>query len=434
MSAVPSRILVIGGGPAGMMAAGTAAEAGAGVTLVERMDRPGRKLRITGKGRCNLTNADLMETFPKRFRSGGRFLRSAFHRFSDQDLVAFMADLGVTTVVERGQRVFPESGDAREVVQALRSWILRLGVRIETGLRVSGITVRQGRACGLEAIGADGRPQSRAGAAVVLAAGGSSYPATGSSGDGFQLAESLGHRIVPVHPGLVPLETSGDRAARLQGLSLRNVGLQVRIEGKKRFEEFGELVFTHFGLSGPAVLTVSSKIVQALRQGQSVTACLDLKPALDETKLDRRLQRDLAERGGQKLQNLLRGLLPAKLVPVCLEDVGLSAETLGSQVTAEERKRLRLWLKDCRFEVVGSRSWPEAIVTVGGVELSQVDPRTLRSKLVQGLFLAGEVLNVDADTGGFNLQAAFSTGRLAGLSAAAEVLSKPEASAGEPLG
>lgn len=403
-----------------MMAAGSAAEKGARVRLLEKMDRPGRKLRITGKGRCNLTNAVLMDDFSERFGAGGRFLRSAFHRFSDSDLISFLDSLGVETTVERGGRVFPKSGDAREVVDAFVGWLRRVGVSLETGVRVLSIGHSQSELTGLEIQrthgGRDWLPAER----VILAAGGASYPATGSSGDGFELARSLGHTVKPVHPGLVPLETAGDRASRLQGLSLRNVAVRVLINGKKSFEEFGECLFTHYGLSGPVVLTLSSKIIRAVPESRSVSLSIDLKPALDNDKLDRRLQRDLATRGGQKLKNLLRGLLPAKLVPVCLEDVGLSEDTPGSQVTAEERKRLRLWLKDLRFEVIGFRSWDEAIVTLGGVTLSEVDPRSMRSKLIRGLYLAGEVLDIDADTGGYNLQAAFSTGRLAGLAAASE--------------
>jgi predicted Rossmann fold flavoprotein len=254
--------------------------------------------------------------------------------------------------------------------------------------------------------------------AVIVATGGASYPGTGSTGDGYRMAESVGHTITPIRPALVPLETAGDVAPRLQGLSLRNVSVRVWVDGKKRAEAFGEMLFTHFGISGPIILSLSGQIVDALRQGQDVRLSIDLKPALDERKLDARLLRDLDAHGKRQFRALLKDLLPAKLIPVCMDLTSISPYKVGHQITARERKRLRVWLKDFRLEVTGHRPLEEAIITAGGLSTREIDPRTMASRLIKGLYFAGEVLDVDADTGGYNLQAAFSTGWLAGRSAA----------------
>jgi len=253
---------------------------------------------------------------------------------------------------------------------------------------------------------------------VILAAGGASYPATGSTGDGYRLARATGHTIVPIRPALVPLETAGDLAPGLQGLSLRNVRVRLRLDGKRVAELFGEMLFTHFGVSGPIILTLSKRAVDGLRQRQAVTISLDLKPALDERKLDERLLRDLCSHGKQRLRTVLKGLLPQTLIPVCLELTGISPDRLASELTLQERRRLRAWLKDFRLEVTGYRPFTEAIITAGGVDTREVNPRTMASRLVQGLYLVGEVLDVDGDTGGYNLQAAFSTGWVAGRASA----------------
>jgi predicted Rossmann fold flavoprotein len=260
-----------------------------------------------------------------------------------------------------------------------------------------------------------------AAAVVIVATGGASYPGTGSTGDGYRLAAAVGHTIVPIRPALVPLETAGDVAPRLQGLSLRNVTARVWVDGEKRAEAFGEMLFTHFGLSGPIILSLSKRVVDALRLGQDVTLAIDLKPALDERKLDARLLRELDARGKQQFRTLLKSLLPRKLIPVCIALTGIPPHKAGHQITAGERKRLRGWLKDFRLQVTGHRPFSEALITAGGVDTAQVDPRTMASRLVAGLYFAGEVLDVDADTGGYNLQAAFSTGRMAGESAARSV-------------
>ena len=417
------QVIIVGAGAAGLMAAGQAAQQGAEALLLEKTNRAGRKLRITGKGRCNLTNDAPLSDFIAHFCSNGRFLRQAFSQFFTADLMAFLKELGVRTVTERGGRVFPASNQAQDVVEALTQWVRERGVTLRTGSPVEQLFVQGGRVTGVQVPNPSSHAEKTStvrryhAAAVIIATGGASYPGTGSTGDGYRLAESVGHAIVPIRPALVPLETAGDVAPRLQGLSLRNAVAQVRINGVKRAEAFGEMLFTHFGLSGPVILSLSKQVVDALRLGQRVTVSIDLKPALDERKLDARLLRDLDAHGKQQFCTLLKGLLPRKLIPVCIDLTAIPPDKLGNQVTAQERKRLRTWLKDFCLEVTGHRSWEEAIITAGGVDTRQVDPRTMASRLVEGLYFAGEVLDIDADTGGYNLQAAFSTGWVAGRSA-----------------
>ena len=421
------RVIVIGGGAAGLMAAGQAAELGAETLLLEKMKRPGNKLRITGKGRCNLTNVTPLSEFIAHFGPNGRFLRQAFSRFFTPELVAFFEELGVRTVTERGGRVFPASGRAQDVVDALVRWVGERGVTLRTRSPVKQLLVEGGRVVGVRVSGSQVSSEkpgfSSAGQVyradgVIVATGGVSYPATGSTGDGYRLAAAVGHTIVPLRPALVPLETAGDVAPRLQGLSLRHVTVRVWVNGKMQAEAFGEMLFTHFGLSGPIILSLSGRVVDALRQGQRVVLAIDLKPALDERKLDVRLLRDLDTHGKQQVRTLLEALLPRKLIPVCIDLTSISPHKVGHQITAQERKRLRTWLKDFRLEVTGYRSFTEAIITAGGVDTREIDPRTMASRLVEGLYFTGEVLDVDADTGGYNLQAAFSTGWLAGRAAA----------------
>jgi len=407
------KVIVIGAGAAGLMAAGQAAQMGAETLLLEKMNHPGRKLRIAGKGRCNLTNVAPVSEFIAHFGPNGRFLRQAFARFFNADLVAFFEELGVRTVAERGGRVFPASGQAQDVVDALVWRIGKQGVTLQTRSPVKRLLVEGGRVVGVQVP----RRIYRADA-VIVATGGASYPATGSTGDGYRLSQAVGHTIVPIRPALVPLETAGDVAPRLQGLSLRNVTVRVWVNGKKQAEAFGEMLFTHSGVSGPIILSLSRQVVDALLMKQTVFLSIDLKPALDEGKLDARLLRDLDARGKRHFRSLLKGLLPSKLIPVCIDLTGIPSDKMAHQITSEERKRLRTWLKDFRLEVTGHRPFTEAIITAGGVDTREVDPRTLASRLVEGLYFAGEVLDVDADTGGYNLQAAFSTGWVAGRSAA----------------
>lgn len=408
------QVIVVGGGPAGMMAAGQSANEGAETVLLEKMDRPGVKLRITGQGRCNITNVDPIREAIQHFPSGAFFVRPALYSFSQNDLRAFFADRGVPTEVQRGGRVFPASEDSRDVVNALTGWIRQRGVTLYTESEVEHLIVEGGRVSGV--IAADGR--SYRGDAVIVATGGASYPGTGSSGDGYRLAESAGHTIVPVRPALVPLETAGDVASRLEGLSLRNVNVSLWIDGVKENEAFGEMLFTGYGVSGPIILTLSREVVDALRMGKHVVLSIDLKPALDHPTLDARILRDIEASPKRHVQNMLGGLLPSSLIPVCVDLIEIPAHEPAHRISAEERKRLRVWLKDFRLPVTNHRPLEEAIVTAGGVDTGQVDPHTMSSRLTRGLYFAGEVLDVDAETGGYNLQAAFSMGWVAGRLAA----------------
>ncbi|MFQ5814098.1 MAG: NAD(P)/FAD-dependent oxidoreductase, partial [Anaerolineae bacterium] len=389
------RVIVIGAGAAGLMAAGQAAEMGAEPLLLEKMNRPGRKLRIAGKGRCNLTNVVPLSEFLTHFEPHGHFLRPAFYRFFNDDLVAFFEELGVPTVTERGGRVFPASSEAQDVVDALVRWVGERGVTLRTRSPVERLLVEESRVVGVQMSRNQVFPQKPGfyrSDAVIIATGGASYPATGSTGDGYRLAESVGHTIVPIRPALVPLETAGDVAPRLQGLSLRNVTVSMWVNGEKQAEAFGEMLFTHFGVSGPIILSLSRQVVDALHQGQSVAISIDLKPALDHPKLDARLLRDLDAHGKQQFRTLLKGLLPRKLIPVCIDLVNIPPHKVAHQITSEERQRLRMWLKDFRLEVTGHRPFTEAIITAGGVHPREVDPRTMASRLVEGLYFAGEVL------------------------------------------
>ena len=406
-------MIVIGGGPAGLMAAGQAALSGASVLLLEKMDQPGRKLRITGMGRCNLTNIIDQEAFITHFGRNGRFLRQAFGRFFNQDLIRFFESIGVETVTERGGRVFPNNMDAKELTSKLTDWVKTCGVEIISACPVDKVIVPDGVVTGV--ITRNGRQISAKN--VVIATGGASYVGTGSTGDGFRMARELGHTIIGIRPALVPLKTAGNAAQQLQGLPLRNARISLYVEGKKTNEMFGEMLFTHFGVSGPVMLTLSGEIVDALDAKKQVEISIDLKPALDEARLDARLLRELDAHGKQKTATMLKRLLPLKMTPVCAEQAGLSLEKPCHQVSAAERARLLRWLKDFRLTVNGYLPLEAAMITAGGVSLDEVDPRSMESKIVKGLYFAGEVLDLEADTGGYNLQEAFSTGWLAGKSA-----------------
>ncbi len=407
------RIVVIGGGAAGLMAAGQAAEARADTLLLEKMERPARKLCIAGKGRCNITNIAELPDFIAHFGKTGNFLRQAFWRFFTPDLMDFFKGLGLELVTERGGRVFPASGKASEVLAVLLQWLERCGVQIKLSSKVDELIISDKRIKGVVSRGRE-IPCD----AVILATGGASYPATGSTGDGYRLAVSAGHGIVPIRPALVPLETSGDAARKMAGLNLRNVNVHMLVNSKRRKEAFGEMIFTEFGVTGPVILTLSGEAVDAMRDGRKVALSVDLKPALDEKKLDARLLRDIASRGKEQVNSLLRGLLPREMIPVCLNITEIPPDRQASRISAKERRRLLTWLKDFRLEVTGYRPFAEAIVTAGGIDTGELDPRTMESRLTKDLFIAGELLDIQADTGGYNLQAAFSTGWLAGDSAA----------------
>ena len=416
------------------MAAGIAAQNGAETIIFEKKLRPGRKLRITGKGRCNLTNIIEIKEFLDHFDSGKRFLRQAFARFFADDLIKFFDQLGVKTDSERGGRVFPIDNDAKMVVDALDHWVRNCGVTIRTNSSVESLLTKNGRITGVQlpresqaAIKAPYPNRSRKSRddsklyqadAVIIATGGLSYPATGSTGDGYRLAKDVGHTIIPPRPSLIPIKTSGDTAQKLQGVSLRNVEVSLFVENKKQDKRFGEMLFTHFGLSGPIILSLSRQIVEAIQSKKKVEIAIDLKPALDDQKIKLRLLRDIEKNGKQRFKTLLKELLPRKLIPVCSDLLKIDPEKIGNQITSDERKRLGRWLKDFRFEINGYRSYDEAIITAGGVSTKEIDPRTMESRIIKGLYFAGEVIDIDADTGGFNLQAAFSTGWLAGQSAA----------------
>lgn len=407
-------IVVIGGGPAGIIAAGKAAFAGAKVLQLEKMEKPARKLRITGKGRCNITNVKPIEEFIDEIYPDGRFLRDAFKEFFVDDIIKLLNEQGVETVTERGQRVFPASGKAWDVAEGLLRWAKKSGVELLNHSKVEGIKVVDNAVKGVEFVNTiTGQRHFVTCKCTVIATGGLSYPATGSTGDGYELARTCGHSIVPLRPTLVGFETN-PVFLNSAGLTLKNVGLHLYIDGKKVDEEFGDLEVTPYGLSGPIILRVSRKMVDALAMKKKIELQLDLKPALDNQKLDARIQRDIEvnPRGG--VIDLARGLLPKELAFEMLDSIELAAQKNLSRLTPNERKSIRLWLKELSFTVKSHRSWDEAIATAGGVSLKEVNPRTMESKLVKGLFFAGEVLDLDGNTGGYNLQIAYSTGWLAG--------------------
>lgn len=406
-----SDIIVIGGGAAGMMAALTAADRGARVLLLERNQKVGRKLYITGKGRCNLTNNSTVQEVLENVPRNSRFLTGAMTRFPPADTMKFFESLGVPLKTERGNRVFPQSDRSADVIDALFLALRRAGVEIAEERAVR-ILTRGGHAAAVQT--EHGKYNCKA---VILATGGLSYPATGSTGDGYAMAEVLGHTIVEPRPSLVPLAAKGEDCGRMQGLSLRNVVVKVKNEkGKTVYRDQGELLFTHFGLSGPLILSASAHMREMGRE--HYTIWIDLKPALDEATLDVRLLRDLAENPNRAFHNVLEGLVPRLMVPVLVDRSGIPGGEKANSVTREQRRRLLELLKGFSVEIAGPRPIEEAIVTSGGVKVSEVDPKTMASKRIEGLYLAGEILDVDAYTGGFNLQIAWATGHAAGEAAA----------------
>ncbi len=384
------------------MAAIRAAECGADVVLIEKMSRVGKKLSITGKGRCNLTNIadvpDMIDNIP----GNGKFLTSVLTAFTSVDTINFFEGLGVATKLERGGRVFPVSDSASEVVEALLRRMSDLGVDLRTNTRLTDVIVRNKCVAGADINGKLERCD-----AVILATGGASYPATGSTGDGYAIAKRLGHTIVKILPALVPLETEEDFVRELQGLSLKNVRATLIADGETIGEEFGEMLFTHFGVSGPIVLTLSRKAAFALEEGKFVELSINLKPALSEEQLDARVLRDFEKYVNKAAKNAMVELLPAKLIPVILDLAFIDENKRINSVTAAERKRLVETLQDFRLTISKTRPISEAIVTAGGVETKEINPTTMQSKIIDGLYFAGEVIDVDGFTGGYNLQAAF---------------------------
>lgn len=406
------RIVVIGGGAAGMMAAICASESGAAVTLLEPNERLGKKLNITGKGRCNITNNADLETLLANVPRNGKFLYSAFSRFDGRAGMAFFEELGVPVKTERGNRVFPVSDRAFDVSGALERRLRRLRVQLVRD-RAADLTTADGAVTGVT-----GEKGTYPAQAVILATGGVSYPATGSTGDGHRLAAQAGHTVTELRGSLVPLEATlpGYPCRTLQGLSLRNVGLTVFEDRKKIYTDFGELLFTHFGVSGPLVLSASAHMRHFNKKTYRLE--IDLKPALDEQTLDRRLLSDFEKHINSDFINALSGLLPQKLIPMAVALSGIPERTKVHEITREQRRGLLTLLKHFPVEVQGPCPVEQAIVTSGGVKVSEIDPKTMESKIVKGLYFAGELIDVDAYTGGFNLQIAWATGRAAGRAAA----------------
>ncbi|MEN8202633.1 MAG: NAD(P)/FAD-dependent oxidoreductase [Bacteroidota bacterium] len=407
-------VIVVGAGPAGLLAAGSAAEMGSKVLILEKMRQEGRKLLITGKGRCNITNSAPASEFMKRIHPNGRFLKNAFAGYFSGDILNLLTKYGVDTTCERGGRYFPSSNKSADVLKALLKWVGELQVEIHCGFRVEKLGIEDGSIQGVIANGQEFRSGR-----VILATGGKSYPATGSNGEGFELARTAGHSITALRPSLVPLETEGGISQQLQGLTLKNVRASVWVNDKKKGEDFGEMIFTHFGLSGPIILTLSRIVVDELHLDKRVEISLDLKPALDEQKLDLRLIRDLNENGKKRISNIFKGWLPSSMIRVFLDQLGIDTEKEGHQVSSKERKRIRNLMKNFRFRISGHRSFKEAIITAGGIPTGEISSRSMESKLVKGLFFAGEMIDLDAETGGYNLQIAYSTGWLAGRSSLA---------------
>ena len=404
-------VVVIGGGAAGILAAGAAGSRGKKVILLEKNDKLGKKIFITGKGRCNLTNDGSIEELLDHVVSNRNFLYSSFYTFSNTDIIRLMHEFGVETKVERGNRVFPTSDKSSDVIRALTKYLSdnHVDVRLEKEVKdiiitnegVTGVKLKDGIIIECNK--------------VIVATGGMSYPSTGSTGDGYRFARSFGHSIIPLKPALVPLETEEEWVKELQGLSLKNIQLTGTYNNKIIYEEFGEMLFTHFGISGPIVLTMSNYINKYLDKG-TVKVLINLKPALKEDMIDKRLQRDFESNLNKQFKNSLNDLLPKKLIPVIIGLSGIQENKYVNQITKEERKKLIDLLLGLPITINRPRPLSEAIVTAGGISTKEINPSTMESKIVAGLYFAGELIDVDALTGGYNLQIAFSTGYLAGIS------------------
>lgn len=406
------RVVVIGGGAAGLMAAVIAGREGAKVTLLEKMNYVGKKMGITGKGRCNITNACDMSDFIKNTPGNGKFLYGAYERFTNEDLLQLLHDAGLETKVERGGRVFPASDSALDVRNTFMKLMKHYGVDVHLEEPVKKLLIDDGVVTGVvtdkETYHAD---------AVVIATGGKSYPATGSTGDGYILAAQVGHKITDIRPSLVPIVTEESWVKDLMGLSLRNVELSVVAKNKVQAKMFGEMMFTHFGITGPIVLSLSHTVGKLMRKKNIGTIGLDinLKPALSPEKLDKRLQKDFELYSKKQLINGMKDLLPSRLIPLIIELAGIDPQKPINQISKEERQQIGYMLQHMPLTVKGLRPVEEAIVTAGGISLKEFNPKTMESKLIKGLYGAGEVLDIDAFTGGYNLQAAFSTGYVAAM-------------------
>ena len=409
-----SHVIVVGGGAAGMFAAIAAAKNGHQVTLYEKNEKLGKKIFITGKGRCNITNAADMEELFDAVVTNSKFLYSSFYGYTNQNVIDFFEDAGVPVKIERGNRVFPISDHSSDVIRALEREMKKVGVKVCLNTEVKSVEAEKGKFN--KVVLKDTTTQTAD--ACIVATGGLSYRSTGSTGDGFRFAENVGHKVTQCFPSLVPMETKEPWICELQGLSLRNVEAKI-LDGKKElYKDFGEMLFTHFGVSGPLIISASSyvgkKFMDKNGQKKELTLEIDLKPALTEEQLDQRVLRDFEENHNRQLKNAITKLFPTKLIPVMLELGGIDPEKKVNSIEKEERKQFVHLIKHFRMTLTGLRDYPEAIITKGGVNVKEIDPGTMESKLVKGLYFAGEVLDLDALTGGFNLQIAWSTGYAAG--------------------
>lgn len=406
-----SKVIVIGGGPAGMMAAYAASCQGHAVTVLEQNEKLGKKLFITGKGRCNITNAGDMDNLFANVMSNRKFLYSAFYTFDNEQVLSFFENQGLRTKVERGNRVFPLSDHSSDVIAALSRALKSQNVDIRLHTKVQSLLIRDEAACGV--VLSDGKTVEADD--VIVATGGISYPSTGSTGDGYRMAEESGHALVECTPSLVPFETKEDWVKDLQGLSLRNVTVSIYHGKKKLYEDFGEMLFTHFGVSGPLVLSASG-MIKPVQFKQELCMYIDLKPALDAEQLDKRILREFDAAMNKQFKNVIGSLMPAKMIPVVIRLSGIDPDKKVNEVSREERQHLVRLLKRLPLTINGLRGWNEAIITKGGVSVKDINPSTMESKKASHLFFCGEVLDLDALTGGYNLQIAWSTGYLAGIS------------------
>ncbi len=406
------KIIVIGAGAAGLMAAYSAAQSGADVVLLERSEKPGKKLLITGKGRCNFTNSGDLEDFIKNIPGNSSFIYSAFSKFNNWDTMNFFYERGTPYKIERGGRVFPESDKASDIVKTLYKAVSDAKVNISFNKRVKRLLVSEKSVKGVKLETGEEMLADK----VIVATGGLSFPQTGSTGDGYKLAKESGHTVTKLYPSLVGLKTKEKWVKSLAGLTLKNVSVKVFKEQKEIYTDFGELLFTHVGISGPTVISASSHMVR--ESGSSFSISIDLKPALSEKELDNRIMRDIEKSGGKNLKNLMHGLLPSRLIPIILNLCQLKEDKPSSNITKEERRLLVKGLKNFSLNIYGTEGYDRAVITSGGISLSEISPKTMESKLVKGLYFAGEVLDLDGYTGGYNLQIAFSTGWLSGQSSA----------------
>ena len=419
------KVIIIGGGPAGMLAAITSAQNGNETTIIEKNNRLGKKLLITGKGRCNITSSIDINDFINNIPGNGKFLYSAFQNYTNKDIIHFLEKNGVSVKEERGNRIFPKSDKSLDVEKAFEREITRLHINVKLNSKVTNILVKNNKVEGVKYLNSEDIEKNLYADKIILATGGATYPLTGSTGDGYKMAEQLGHTVTKIKPSLVPLTASRGSikiCQKLQGLSLRNVAIRLMDveKNKKIYEDFGEMIFTHFGVSGPTILSSSAhllryKNVEELLANGKIVLEIDLKPALSEQQLDLRIQRDFSANKNKEFKNSLDALLPQKLIPVIVDLSGIDEDKKVNEVTKEERLKLVELLKKFNVTISGFRPLEEGIITAGGINVKEINPKTMESKIVEGLFFAGEIIDVDAYTGGFNLQIAYSTGYTAGL-------------------